>query len=238
MRILIAIIIAILTAFLGVGHPVEEVSVTPMEPVVKAETAVVEESGNMVESAPETDPPLTEEPEEIPIVDEVGPTAEIPPEALPETEITVPPTEVPATLESSFMPPDSVEMNITADMEDADEIQEKTDTSASFHMEPEVYVEEFFGNDVEPLPQIISDADEPELPPVVVGEIIVENDLMCEAESDQAQDNINGNAPVYVSPIHGGPNPFDDDTPTVVDEHSVEEFIGEGDDRPGEGIHF
>lgn len=42
MRILIAIIIAILTALLGVGHPVEEVSVTPTEPVVKAETAVME----------------------------------------------------------------------------------------------------------------------------------------------------------------------------------------------------
>lgn len=58
MRILIAIIIAILTALLGVGHPVEEVSVAPMEPVVKAETAVVEESGDLVEPAPETDPPF------------------------------------------------------------------------------------------------------------------------------------------------------------------------------------
>lgn len=72
----------------------------------------------------------------------------------------------------------------------------------------------------------------------MVGEIIVEDDLTCETESDPAQDSINDNVPVYVSPIHGGPNPFDDDTPTVVDEHSKKEFIGEGDNRPSEGIHF
>ena len=238
MRILIAIIIAILTALLGVGHPVEEVSVAPMEPVVKAETAVAEESENMVEAVTETDPPLTERPEETPTVEVGVPTMEIPSEAPPEPDTIVQPTEVPVTPEPSFMPPVPVELNTIEDMKDADEIQEETDTSASFHIEPEVCVEEFFGNDDEPLPQIISDADEPELPPVVVGEIIVEDDLTYEAESDPAQDEINGNAPVYVSPIHGGPNPFDDNTPTIVDEHSVEEFIGEGDDRPGEGIHF
>ena len=81
MRILIAIIIAILTAILGVGHPAEEVSVTPIEPVVKEETAVVEESGDLVEVAPETDPPLTERPQETSTVEFVVPTVEIPPEA-------------------------------------------------------------------------------------------------------------------------------------------------------------
>lgn len=128
---------------------------TPIEPVVKAETAVVEESGALVEADPETDPPLTEEPEEIPIIDEVGPTEEIPLEAPPEPETTVPPTEVLLTPEPSFIPPEPVELNTIADMEDADEIQEETDRSAFFHIEPEVCVEEFFGNDVEPLPQII-----------------------------------------------------------------------------------
>ena len=48
----------------------------------------------------------------------------------------------------------------------------------------------------------------------------------------------NGNAPVFIDPCQGGPNPFDDGTPTVIDEHSSDEFIGEGNDRPGEGIHF
>ncbi|MCR5694160.1 MAG: hypothetical protein K6G89_04220 [Clostridia bacterium] len=238
MRILIAIIIAILTALLGVGHPAEEVSVTPIEPVVKAETAVAEECGNMGEAVTETDPPLMERPEETPTVEFVVPTVEIPPEATPEPETTVHQTEVPVTPDPSFMPPEPVEMNITSDIEDADEIQEETDTSASFRIEPEMYVEELPLQIDEPLQQVAPGGDDPDLLPIVVGEIIVESDFTYEIESNQEQDAINGNAPVYVSPIHGGPNPFDDDTPTVVDEHSVEEFIGEGDDRPGEGIHF
>ena len=238
MRILIAIIIAILTALLGVGHPAEEESVTPIEPVVKAETAVVEESGDLVEAASETDPPLTETPEETPTVEFVVPTVEVPPEATPEPETTVHPTEVPATPEPSFLPPEPVEKNIIADMEDADEIQEETDRSASFHIEPEVCVEEFFGNDDEPLPQIISDADEPELPPAVVGEIIVEDASTDKVDINPVEADSEDNAPKYVRPIYGGPNPFDDDTSTIIDEHSVEEVIGEGDDRPGEGIHF
>ena len=46
------------------------------------------------------------------------------------------------------------------------------------------------------------------------------------------------NAPVFIDPCRGGPNPFDDDTPTEIDDHPVDEFIGEGYDRPGEGMHF
>ena len=57
-------------------------------------------------------------------------------------------------------------------------------------------------------------------------------------QSTEPDDQVNDNAPVYVSPVTGGENPFDPDVPTEVDEHDVDEFIGEGDDRPGEGIHF
>lgn len=173
MRILIAIIIAILTALLGVGHPVEEVSVTPIEPVVKAETAVAGESGNLVEAVPETDPPLAERPEEIPIVEVTVPTADIPPESPPEPETTVLPAEEPVAPETSFIPPDPVEMNITEDMEDADEIQEETDQSASFHIEPEMDVEEIPLQVDELLQQVASDGNDPDLLPIVVGEIIV-----------------------------------------------------------------
>ena len=48
----------------------------------------------------------------------------------------------------------------------------------------------------------------------------------------------NGNTPVFVNPAQGGPNPFEDAPPTEIEDHPVDEFIGEGDDRPGEGIHF
>ena len=46
------------------------------------------------------------------------------------------------------------------------------------------------------------------------------------------------NAPVFVDPAQGGANPFENAPPTEIEDYPVEEFIGEGDDRPGEGIHF
>lgn len=58
-------------------------------------------------------------------------------------------------------------------------------------------------------------------------------------EKEEADESpTNGNAPVFVDPCQGGPNPFEDDTPTEIDDHSSDEFIGEDEDRPGEGIHF
>ena len=53
---------------------------------------------------------------------------------------------------------------------------------------------------------------------------------------DSAEQNSNG--PVFVNPAQGGANPFENAPPTEIDDHPVDEFIGEGDDRPGEGIHF
>ena len=40
----------------------------------------------------------------------------------------------------------------------------------------------------------------------------------------------------YKPQIGGQPNPFENDTPTEIDDRPVEDYIGE--DRPGEGIHF
>ena len=50
-------------------------------------------------------------------------------------------------------------------------------------------------------------------------------------------DDDNKNAPVY-KPSVGGDNPFDDDTKTEINDTPVEDYISEGEDRPGEGIHF
>ena len=38
--------------------------------------------------------------------------------------------------------------------------------------------------------------------------------------------------------IGGQPNPFANDTPTEIDDRPVEDYVGEGEDRPGEGKHF
>lgn len=50
-------------------------------------------------------------------------------------------------------------------------------------------------------------------------------------------DNDNKNAPVYNLSV-GSDNPFDDDAETEIDDTPVEDYISEGEDRPGEGIHF
>ena len=42
----------------------------------------------------------------------------------------------------------------------------------------------------------------------------------------------------YKPQIDGQPNPFENDTPTEIDDRTVEDYVGEGEDRPGEGIHF
>ena len=41
-----------------------------------------------------------------------------------------------------------------------------------------------------------------------------------------------GNAPVFVDPAQGGPNPFVNAPPTKIEDHPVDEFIEEGDDKP------
>ena len=42
----------------------------------------------------------------------------------------------------------------------------------------------------------------------------------------------------YKPQIGGQPNPFENNTPTEIDDQPVEDYIGEGEDSPGEGIHF
>ena len=42
----------------------------------------------------------------------------------------------------------------------------------------------------------------------------------------------------YKPQIGGQPNPFENKTPTEIDDRPVEDYVGEGGDRPGEGIHF
>ena len=42
----------------------------------------------------------------------------------------------------------------------------------------------------------------------------------------------------YKPQIGGQPNPFENDIPTEIDDRPVEDYIGEGEDSPGEGIHF
>ena len=68
----------------------------------------------------------------------------------------------------------------------------------------------------------------------VTEEIITETEedtVECIDEGDQSLTE-------YKPQIGGQPNPFENDTPTEIDDRPVEDYIGEGEDRPGEGKHF
>lgn len=56
-------------------------------------------------------------------------------------------------------------------------------------------------------------------------------------DEEENVDEGNKNGPEY-NPSIGGDNPFDDDTETEIDDKPVEDYVGDGEDRPGEGIHF
>lgn len=89
---------------------------------------------------------------------------------------------------------------------------------------------------------------EEQLPPEEEHEVIVEDEQTTvgdekgdvhenEDEANPNGDESNKNAPEYEeSP--GGDNPFDDDTETEIEDTHVEDLIGDGEDAPGEGIHF
>ena len=58
-----------------------------------------------------------------------------------------------------------------------------------------------------------------------------EDTVECIDEGDQSLAE-------YKPQIGSQPNPFENDTPTEIDDRPVEDYVGEGEDRPGEGIHF
>ena len=59
-----------------------------------------------------------------------------------------------------------------------------------------------------------------------------------EEETVECIDEGNQSLAEYKPQIGGQPNPFENDTPNEIDDRPVEDYIGEGEDRPGEGIHF
>ena len=58
-----------------------------------------------------------------------------------------------------------------------------------------------------------------------------EETVKCIDEGDQSLAE-------YKPQTGGQPNPFENDTPTEIDDRPVEDYVGDGEDRPGEGKHF
>ena len=69
---------------------------------------------------------------------------------------------------------------------------------------------------------------------------IAEETLITEPEEETVKciDEGDQSLAEYKPQIGSQPNPFENDTPTEIDDRPVEDYVGEGEDRPGEGKHF
>ena len=69
---------------------------------------------------------------------------------------------------------------------------------------------------------------------------IIEETFVTEPEEDTVEciDEGDQSLAEYKPQIGDQPNPFENDTTTEIDDRPVEDYAGEGEDRPGEGIHF
>ena len=68
----------------------------------------------------------------------------------------------------------------------------------------------------------------------------VTEEIITETEEDTVECIDEGDQSLveYKPQIGGQLNPFENDTPTEIDDRPVEDYVGEGEDRPGEGKHF
>ena len=210
MKRLIAILIAILTLLFGGVRSAEE------QPVTIVETPAATEAAQPKPESLETES-TAGEPTEKEISEPVTDTEAVEPDITPmPTEETEKEIELPMPDEQTVPSDDPVP-----------ETDEHTPSSQQTEQEP-VPTEE---TTVTTEPLVTTEQSKP-IPPT-------EEPNSKPTEKEQVDDPpANGNAPVFVDPCQGGANPFDDNTPTQIDDHSSDEFIGEDDDRPGEGIHF
>lgn len=62
--------------------------------------------------------------------------------------------------------------------------------------------------------------------------------VISEEDKDNSDAADNGNGPAFVDPAQGGSNPFEGGGESEIDDRGSDEFVDDGGDRPGEGIHF
>ena len=69
---------------------------------------------------------------------------------------------------------------------------------------------------------------------------IAEETIITEPEEETVEciDEGDQSLAEYKPQIGGQPNPFENNIPTEIDDRPVEDYIGEGEDCPGEGKHF
>ena len=142
----------------------------------------------------------------------------------PQTAITVQVEQVPEERETTA---EMAFVGEASETETAVETEETTVTESETEpTETEVFTEEKTPTEQE---TVIEECIE------ITEEVIItetkDETVECIDEGDQSLAE-------YKPQISGQLNPFKNDIPTEIDDRPVEDYIGEGEDRPGEGIHF
>ena len=153
-------------------------------------------------------------------------SAERPPVTAVETPQTAIVTQAEQVPEESETTAETAFVAEASETETAVETEEPTVTeSETATKEIEVFAEEKTPTEQETVTEDCTEITE---------EVIItepEETVECIDEGDQSLAE-------YKPQIGDQPNPFENDTPTEIDDRPVEDYVGEGEVRPGEGIHF
>ena len=142
-------------------------------------------------------------------------------EKTPQTAITVQVEQVPKEIEKP------AKTALVSETDTSVETEEPTVTESEVVTEEtEVFTEEKTPSEQETVTEECTEVAEETV--IIEPE---EDTVECIDEGDQSLAE-------YKSQIDGQPNPFENDIPTKIDDRPVEDYVGEGEDRPGEGKHF
>ena len=147
------------------------------------------------------------------------------------TAVKTPQTAIVTQVEQ--VPEESEKPAETAFVSEVNETKTTVETEETMVTESETMTEEpeVFNEEKTPSEQETVTAEGTEITEEKVIIELEEETVKCIDEGDQSLAE-------YKPQIGGQPNPFENDTPTEIDDRPVEDYIGEGEDRPGEGIHF
>ena len=131
------------------------------------------------------------------------------------------------------LPEESETTSETAFVGEVSELETIVQTKESMVTESKVVSKEteIFTEEKIPLEQETVTKECTEITEEVISTEAKDETVECIDEGDQSLAE-------YKPQIGGQPNPFENDTPTEIDDRPVEDYVGEGEDRPGEGKHF
>ena len=149
----------------------------------------------------------------------------------PVTAVKTPQTAI--TVQAEQVPEDNETTAETAFVGEASETETEVNTEETTATESET----------EPMEtEVITEKITPAVQETVTEDCteITEETVFTEPEEETVEciDGGDQSLAEYKPQISGQSNPFENDMPTEIDDRPVEDYVGEGEDRPGEGKHF